>query len=149
MNTFARGTLGGIAATSVMSVPMLVAGRMGWMPQQPPERIVESALDATDVEVEQEGVKDTLTVASHYAFGVGCGVLFTLLHDRLRPPGPTILHGGCFGLAVWAVSYQGWIPKLGILPAAHRDRPGRRRTMVVGHVLYGSVLGLVASGRRT
>ena len=82
-------------------------------------------------------------------FGVGGGVLFTLLHDRLRPPGPTILYGVCFGLAVWAVSYQGWIPKLGILPAAHRDRPGRRRTMVVGHVLYGAVLGLVAKGRTT
>jgi hypothetical protein len=45
------------------------------------------------------------------------------------------------GLAVWAVSYQGWIPALGILPKASEDRPARPAVMVTAHVVYGAVLG--------
>jgi hypothetical protein len=44
-------------------------------------------------------------------------------------------------LSVWALSYQGWVPALGILPPASRDQPGRQWTMVAAHVVYGVVLG--------
>ena len=45
------------------------------------------------------------------------------------------------GLSVWAVSYQGWVPALGILPKASEDRPARPAVMVAAHVVYGAVLG--------
>ena len=120
---------------------MLVAQRLGWMEKQPPERIVEAALDAADVDTTTDASEDVLAVASHYAFGIGGGVLFSVLHARRRLPGPAIVHGVVFGMMVWALSYLGWIPGLGILPPAHHDRPGRRRTMLLGHVVYGAVLG--------
>ena len=141
MNVLVRGVLGGAAATTAMSVPMLVAQRLGWMGKQPPERIVEAALDAADLDTTTNASEDVLAVASHYAFGIGCGVLFSVLHARRRLPGPAIVHGVAFGMMVWALSYLGWVPALGILPPAHRDRSGRRRTMVLGHVVYGAVLG--------
>jgi hypothetical protein len=127
-----------------MSVAMLVAGRAGWMGQQPPKRITDAALENADVDVESDATLDALAVASHYAFGMSCGALFGLVHERVRPPGPSLLHGVGFGLFVWSLSYLGWIPALGILPPAHRDRPGRRRTMFLAHVLYGGVLGMSA-----
>jgi len=42
---------------------------------------------------------------------------------------------------VWFVSYQGWVPALGLLPPAHRDRPGRPATMLIAHWVYGATLG--------
>jgi uncharacterized membrane protein YagU involved in acid resistance len=148
MNGAMRGILGGFAATTAMSIPMLAAQRLGWMATQPPERITATALKATSVNAATEGTHDLVAVAAHYGFGIGCGALFGMLHDRWRPPGPAILHGVAFGLCVWALSYLGWIPSLRILPPAHRDRPGRRRTMVVSHVVYGVVLGATASRDR-
>jgi hypothetical protein len=45
--------------------------------------------------------------------------------------GSPIIHGIGFGLIVWATSYLGWIPMLGILPPAPEDQPGRRRIMLL------------------
>ena len=49
--------------------------------------------------------------------------------------------GTAFGLVVCAASYAGWIPAVGVLPPPHRDNPRRAWTMLIGHVIYGSVLG--------
>ena len=119
---------------------MLVAQRLGWMEKQPPERIVEAALDAADVDTTTDASEDVLR--SHPTTpSASVRLLFSVLHPRRRLPGPAIVHGVAFGMMVWALSYLGWVPGLGILPPAHRDRPGRRRTMVLGHVVYGAVLG--------
>jgi hypothetical protein len=124
-----------------MSAVMLVAGRTGAMGAQPPERVTEKALDAADVRPTSEGQQDAAASLAHLAFGAGGGAAFALLHRRLNLPVPAVAQGVVFGLGVWAASYQGWIPALGILPPADDDRPGRRRTMIAAHVVYGGVLG--------
>ena len=45
------------------------------------------------------------------------------------------------GEAVYAVSYAGWVPALGALPPADRDRPSRQLVMAAAHLVYGAVLG--------
>lgn len=54
--------------------------------------------------------------------------------------------GAAFGLAVWAAGYEGWVPAMGVLPPAHRDKRSRALTMLAAHLVYGAVLG-VASRR--
>ena len=49
--------------------------------------------------------------------------------------------GATYGFLVWAAGYEGWVPMLGILPPAHRDRRSRVATMMLAHLVYGSVLG--------
>jgi hypothetical protein len=56
---------------------------------------------------------------------------------------PSIPSAVAFGLVVWAASYAGWIPALGIMEPPGRDRPGRPTAMVVSHALFGLVLALV------
>jgi hypothetical protein len=148
MNGLARGALGGLAATGAMSIPMLLGSRLGGMSKQPPERITEDALDVADVDLHSESTEHALATLAHFAFGAGAGALFGVLHDRFEPPGSPIIHGLGFGLIVWATSYLGWIPMLGILPAAPNDEPGRRRIMFLSHLLYGAVLGSVVGRGR-
>jgi hypothetical protein len=45
------------------------------------------------------------------------------------------------GEAVYAVSYAGWVPAFGALPAADRDRRPRQLAMATAHLVYGAVLG--------
>ena len=67
-------------------------------------------------------------------------MIFSFLR-RFGPRVPGWLVGVVYGLGVWAVSYKGWIPALGILPPPERDQPGRPVIMVAAHVVYGLVLG--------
>lgn len=60
--------------------------------------------------------------------------------DNLRP---AVSLGVSHGLAVYALSYKGWIPALEILPSPQRDRPGgpAARRSRWPDVVYGAVLG--------
>jgi len=59
-----------------------------------------------------------------------------------------MLAGAAYGLAVWFASYEGWVPKLGALPHAHRDRWDRQAMMIGAHVAFGAVLGAIAARPR-
>ena len=139
------GVGGGVAATVAMSVPMLAADKAGLMPEPPPEKITEDAMSAVGIEPEDrtERQENVVATVTHFAFGAACGVVFALVRRRLRLRVPAWVQGIPFGLGVWAVSYKGWVPALGILPPPEHDRPGRVRTMVAAHVVYGAVLGAV------
>jgi len=136
VGTAVRGAASGLVATAAMSVFLIGAQRAGLLGKQPPLIIVESMAP----ELPEEESRPT-SVAAHVGYGVAGGVMYRLL-TRLVPGGTA--SGVAFGLGVWAASYEGWLPALGILPPAHRDRPGRRWTMVVAHVIYGATLGRLA-----
>ena len=92
-------------------------------------------------------VDGALTVIGHLGFGVGIGVVFALLDRRVRLPFGSAVHGVVYATLVWAASYKGWVPALGLMPPPERDRPGRPATMLVAHGVCGWPLGLIA-GRR-
>ncbi|HWE62150.1 MAG TPA: hypothetical protein VHB98_10610, partial [Chloroflexota bacterium] len=78
---------------------------------------------------------------AHYGFGTLAGALFAVLYRRLRLPLAAPLQGAIYGLLVWTSSYAGWVPALDILPPPQRDRKDRQLTVMVGHLIFGAVLG--------
>lgn len=151
VQAFIDGALGGAVGTVAMSGLMLAAGKAGLMGEQPPDKIAGAALDTAGVHARDEEEQDAAATLLHFSFGIGCGALFGLLHRRLpfrlpfRLPGA--LHGMLYAAIVWATSYQGWIPALGIMPPAWKDRPDRQRVMFVAHLLYGALLGTFVERR--
>ena len=145
--TVVEGMAAGMAATGAMSVPMMVAGRIGAMGGQPPEKVAEHALGRAGAGETSEREQNVAASLAHLAFGAGAGGVFSLAHRRLSLPMPTVVQGVAFGVGVWAASYKGWMPALGILPPAEHDQPGRRRTMVLAHVVFGAVLGSIEKSR--
>jgi len=119
-----------------MSVVMLALRRP--MGEQPPDAITTSAAQAAGA-TPTERQADAMAVVAHLGFGAGTGAAYALA-PRVGPP---VLRGVVAALAVWAVSYQGWVPALGILPKASEDRPARPAVMIAAHVVYGAVLGTV------
>jgi hypothetical protein len=141
------GGLGGAVGTVGMSALMLAAGKAGLLGEHPPDTIAGAALDAVGIHGQGEEQQDALAILLHFGFGIGTGALFGLLHRRVPVRVNATLHGVIFGSIVWATSYQGWIPALGIMPPASEDRPDRPRVMLVAHWVYGAILGAVLARR--
>jgi hypothetical protein len=136
------GAAAGIAATLVMSVPMVVAGRLGIVRRQAPQEITERALAHVDaLDDTGDEARRGLTAVNHLGFGAAAGALYALAVRRLHPQVPGAAAGVAFGVALWTVSYVGWAPALGLMPRPDHDEPGRQPLMIAVHLLYGGVLG--------
>ncbi len=142
-----NGALAGAIATVPMSAVMFAAKQLGLMGQYPPEIIAEKSLDAAGIH-QGEDVNDAVATAAHLGFGASAGALFGLLHRRMELPVPPVVQGIGYGLLVYSVSYNGWIPAIHIMPAPEDDRPGRQPSMIAAHVVYGAVLGQLAARRQ-
>ncbi len=128
----------GAIATVAMSGVMVLGARLGLMGEQPPTLVSTHTLRELGV-ADDRRHGHLLAPLAHLGFGAAGGAIFGLTR-RLVADVPRYLHGVLFGLGVWAVSYMGWIPALGILPPPERDRPGRPVVMVAAHIVYGLVL---------
>ncbi|GII25033.1 DUF1440 domain-containing protein [Planosporangium mesophilum] len=139
----ATGSVGGALATVVMTGWMVARDLTGPHGEQAPKKLVRRLARRAGLPARRRGPGTVLASGvAHLGFGVGAGALYAAAVPR-----STIPRGVAFGLAVWGVSYLGWIPAIGILPPAHRDEPRRAWTMLTAHVIYGAVLGQILADR--
>lgn len=148
MNSLLAGAASGLAAT----VPMTLA--MGLMHQSLPEDERGGAVPPRQITMEvarQLGVRDALdeeqrfglTMAAHFGYGAAAGLLFVPLTRRLRVP--LIARGLLYGLGVWAVSYGGYLPVLGLQPSLEQAPAKRSAHVFASHLVWGLALGAVAA----
>jgi uncharacterized membrane protein YagU involved in acid resistance len=124
-----------------MSIPMLLATPEN-MGTPPPKRITVGLLRRAGIRERNDRQRNIASTLTHLGFGASVGAIFTTGRALLRPRGPALPQGLGYGAAVWAVSYKGWVPALGLLPPPEHDRPDRQWTTFIGHLIYGAVLGL-------
>jgi uncharacterized membrane protein YagU involved in acid resistance len=89
-----------------------------------------------------ERQRNAVTLVTHFGFGAAAGTLYAPLARRLGSS-PLLLRGIGFGLAVWLVSYMGWLPVVGLFGPATRDAKRRTALMVAAHVVWGATLALL------
>jgi hypothetical protein len=128
-----RGGVAGLAATAAMSAFLIGMERIGILPGQPPRMIVDRFAPALP-----HDMADAAALAAHAAYGAFAGAAFAA---ATAGRAATQVLGMGYGLLVWAGGYEGWVPAMGVLPPAHRDRPSRAGTMIAAHLIYGFVLG--------
>jgi hypothetical protein len=145
------GATAGAAATVAMSALMLGAKRAGITGSLPPELIARDALRAVGQELPDDEEEQVVAVA-HLGFGAAAGALFALLTMGAEAPRRSnaiaASAGMLYATGIWLVSYQGWVPAMGIMPPASRDRRGRVATMLAAHWVYGAALGVLATALR-
>ncbi|HEX8351761.1 MAG TPA: DUF6789 family protein [Pyrinomonadaceae bacterium] len=145
MNRILLGALAGLAATAPMTLAMKLMHEQ--LPREeryplPPRQVTEGVAEKAGVNehLDEEG-REAATWASHFAYGTACGALYGALAGR-RVDAHPVLTGVGFGVAVWAVSYLGWLPAAGILAPA-TDHPARRNAlMIAAHVVWGATTGV-------
>lgn len=127
------GALAGLTGTAAMTACMWRLHRR--LPHAeryplPPREILQEVSGRT------HGVGDR-TVAAHFGFGALAGALLAAANVPARP-----LPMAAAGVGVWAGSYMGWIPALGILRPAS-GHPLRRNALMTGvHLVWGAVAAL-------
>lgn len=151
-----RGFASGVAATAAMSVVMFAAQKAGLTGRLPPSKITDAMLSFARVRpFVPSPARKALAAANHLAFGGVSGALFGLGHalltrprePRVRAPrGAGVAAGIAFGTTVWALSYAGWVPALGIMRSPKNDRAGRPTSMLIAHWVYGAVLAKLMAG---
>ena len=150
MNRVLSGAVSGAVATVPMTIFMEEMHRRlpGEPPRPLPPREVAEALavkagirgDLGEVELQN------LTLAIHFGYGALTGAMLGLMTPR--QPAGAVAVGMVHGLAVWAGSYLGWLPKFGVRQPIDYDPPARTRLMVASHLVWGGVAGLlIAAGR--
>ncbi|SRR6266540_232514 len=135
------GAAGGAVATFAMSLLLFGVKRLGLLGEVPPRKIVRGLRRRAGIFALPRSADNAAALAAHWGFGMATGAVYGLLHRRRAGILPASLTGAGYGAAVWATSYYGWVPALGIMRAPHRDRPFRPASMMAGHLLFGSVLG--------
>jgi uncharacterized membrane protein YagU involved in acid resistance len=135
------GAIGGLVGTAAMTAAMRRMHRH--LPEAeryplPPREIIQSMARPTEADRwAGEGELQDLTLGAHFAYGAATGALYAALR-----PGDGIAAGAGYGLLVWAVSYLGWIPGLGVLQPATRHPFRRNGLMLAAHIVWGATTAL-------
>lgn len=143
---FLKSALSGFVATLPMTIFMLATQRFLPKRQQyelPPEMITKEL--AHRAHVRHHLNKQLIlgaTTASHFGYGAAMGAAYGPLQKRV--PLPTIVQGVLYGLLVWAASYLGLLPLLGISASGHKEPMRRNLMMIAAHVVWGASMGAMA-----
>jgi uncharacterized membrane protein YagU involved in acid resistance len=139
----------GAAAGMIATVPMTFFMRSAWkrLPAQelyalPPRQITRNVLRPHRFFRLSPEKQTMLTLLMHFLFGAAAGSAYGMVEERI--PLRESVKGPLAGLTVWAGSYLGWIPALGILPPATGHPWRRNAMMIVAHLIWGMVLGVLA-----
>lgn len=143
----ARGALGGAAGTVPMTVALVAMHRRlppGQRHPLPPREISYNVMRATGVAQRlPEGGRRLGTWVGHFGYGALAGAAL----GALAPRGG-VGAGVAGGLALWAVSYLGWLPAAGL--AAPLDERPRERValMIAAHLVWGTGTALAVRALR-
>lgn len=136
----ALGAVAGAVATVPQSLVIWGAKAAGFYRAKPhPEQVAEQmSMPLINLRRVPEDVRTPIITAEHFAFGAASGAVYGVSTGIIRPMPAT---GLVMGLAVWGISYGGWIPALRIAPLPQDDESGRAVTTLVAHAAYGLALG--------
>jgi hypothetical protein len=150
------GALAGLLATVPMSVFLLAMQRL--MPRHeryplPPfGQITNSLANKLGLGFTKNSPPHrAVTGAAHFSYGSAAGAVYASLPSPLRRRPAPWLSGLLFGLGIWFASYMGWLPALRILPPADHQPRERAAVMVIAHLVWGLVTGVLVNawlGRR-
>lgn len=145
----AIGAAAGVAATVLMTGVMEAAQRLGLMGDMPPWVITRRTLEKSGKRHKvSTPAQKLLATAMHVGFGAILGAIYEAVEDEAQPPGPKLAHVLGYSVAVWAVSYAGWVPALGLMPPPTHDQKGRQLATFAAHIVFGAALLAAAEGLR-
>lgn len=141
-----RGALAGVAATAAMT---RVA--KDWVQVRYPETELHyHPMTSLQWLVQKFGRRDPLPEhaavplahALHYGYGAMAGATFAAsVSDRSRLP--WMIRGSAYGFLLWAVSFCGYVPLLGIYKPAWQFEAQEREVTLLAHGTYGIALAAI------
>ena len=151
MRRILAGLVGGAVGTVFMTMAMKKMHRQ--LPRKdryplPPRRVTMELAEKSGLgPPRRETNRKALTRVTHYAFGTGMGAVYSIIAPRTR--WAPVVAALPFGLAVWAGSYLGWLPALGLHPPATQESAPRNALMIASHFIWAGTIGATVAGLAT
>jgi hypothetical protein len=144
------GVVGGIAMTVLMTKVAPHVLPADARPNKPaPRKVVEwGERQVGKPQALPQRPEKAAALATHLAYSAATGAGYGLARHALGSTAqrvPTPAAGVLFGLVVWAVSFEGFLPLLGVMPRTTEHAPKRWPAPLMGHSVFGAVTALVAS----
>jgi uncharacterized membrane protein YagU involved in acid resistance len=139
--------VGGAVMTVLMTeiAPRLVPDEL--LPSRPaPLRVIDRAEELTGSQAAPREEK-VAALTAHLGYSAASGAAYALLAPSLRSrdvPAPAA--GAAFGLLVWAISFEGLLPALGVMPRTTQHPSVRWPAPLAGHAVFGVVTAVVTQG---
>ena len=137
------GLICGVCATGPMSAVMIALHRRLPEPEKyplPPREITEKiALELGSKNELSSPARSALSWLAHFGYGGAAGVIYANSPSSMSPA----IRGPIFGMIVWLTSYFGLLPALGILRSAEKHPARRNGLMILAHLIWGWMLGLL------
>ena len=96
------GAIGGAAGTLVLSGLREAWSRIGVVFDTAPIQVVDRLEEVASAEDFSPGAHRALSVAAHFAYGVGTGAVLGLLRQQTGEPAEEAAVGSALGVLVWA-----------------------------------------------
>ena len=141
-NRMLIGAIAGFVGTMAMTAAMnRLHRRLPRKERYPltPREIIDSTADSVQARPRDDNAAD-ITAAAHFAYGAVAGSVLGAANPRMGRAA-----GAMAGVAVWTISYLGWIPGVGLLKPATLHPPRRTLLMLAVHLVWGAA---TAAGMR-
>ncbi len=136
------GVLGGVAATLVLSGLRETWTRLGLVFETAPMQVVDRMEEVGLVGDLSPMGRRLLTVAAHFAYGMGTGTAFGSLRQETGRPVEEAAVGSALGLLAWGAGWSSWLPLLGVHQAPWTQRTPKVLLPVLDHAVFGAAWGL-------
>lgn len=137
------GALGGVGGTVALSGLRQGLAYAGLVQKTAPEQVVERIEELGLVGDLSLGSRRALTVAAHFAYGVGIGSSLGLLRRESGGASEEAAVGAALGLLAWGVGWATWLPLTGVHQPPWKQRSPKVLLPVIDHVFFGAVWGLI------
>jgi hypothetical protein len=136
------GALGGLGATLVLTGLRQVWAKTGLVFETAPMQVVDRVEELGLLGKLSPGGRRLLTVAAHFAYGVGTGMSFGLLRREEGGPGEEASVGSALGVLAWGVGWASWLPLTGVHKAPWTQKTPKVLLPVIDHAVFGAAWGL-------
>ncbi|MGI8551140.1 MAG: DUF6789 family protein [Dehalococcoidia bacterium] len=142
MNKLLRGSFAGFAGTGLMTVVMAAERQAHLFRRPAPAEVTEQAEKKLNLRQHlSEPAFQASWLGAHFGFGISFGAGYALVRPLL--PDSPILAGLIWGGGIWATSYLGVLPALGLHPSPDDDSRSRTAVMIATHAIYGITTAIV------
>jgi hypothetical protein len=145
------GALAGAAGGAVMAMMMQkIAPKVMPQSMRPDEFIPKKAIQWAE---RTAGRPDALgdstemkaAMGAHLGYSALAGAVYGLARPLARDL-PVPISGAAFGMGVWALSFEGWMPAMGIMERTTDEPPRKWPAPIMGHAIYGVATALAYEG---
>jgi len=143
-----HGAPGGVGGTLALTALRKTLAGIGLVHTTAPEQVVDRLEDLSALEDMSPRTRLALTIAAHFAYGVGSGAAFALLRRESGDAKTEAAVGAALGVLSWGVGWSSWLPLFGVHSPPWRQQTPKVLLPVLDHAVFGAVWGLLYRASR-